>query len=457
MLSSASARTIALSLCLALCLAGCRRPRERAYTKEQERVIAQSIVDTRPVVKKALDVDFVEGVRLVAADTDGKPVRRGDAIEVTWVWEALQDIEGGWKIFVHLEGPGRRATHDHHPVDDLFPMGRWKKGQIIRYTQTIPIMADFPEGAARLYAGIFDEAAWNERQENRRMQIVPKEGLGATVDGDQRVLLAELSISDSADARTPTRRARADLAPRRYTVHRAPTPPTIDGRLDEPLWQAAPSTGAFVGPDGQALTARRSSEARVAWDDTHLYVAFTVQDDRIENTFTGRDATLWKADVVEVYLDPTTRGENYVELQVSPTNEIFDAVFTSRRQPEWPEAAANLTMVGLRSAVHVDGSVNDTGGAVDKRWTVEIAIPFADVPGVGQPPRGGAEWGFNLYRIDQTLMAAWTPVGGDFHNTPAFGRIVFSPAPPPGYEPPAEPAVAPGEAPAPPQPAPETP
>lgn len=451
MSSSALPRIIVLSLCLALGASGCRRPRERAYTKEQERVIAEAIVGTRPEVKKALDIEFAEGVRLVAADTDGKPVRRGDAIEVTWVWEALQDIEGGWKIFVHLEGPGRRATHDHHPVDDLFPMGRWKKGQIIRYTQTIPIMADFPEGTARLWAGVFDEAAWNERQENRRMQIVPREGVATETDGDQRVLLAELDISDRADARAPTRRARPDLSPRRYTVHRAPAPPTLDGLLDEPLWQSAPTTGAFVGPDGQALATRRATEARIAWDDSNLYVAFSVLDDRIENTFTGRDATLWKADVVEVYLDPTTRGENYVELQVSPTNEIFDAVFASRRRPEWPEAAGNLTMSGLRSAVHVDGVVNDTGGKQDRRWTVEIAIPFADVPGVGAAPKDGAEWGFNLYRIDQTLMAAWTPVGGDFHNTPAFGRVVFAASAPPGHTP------APPPAPAPSNPAPETP
>jgi len=430
-------RSWSLSLCLlALAVAlsaGCRRPRERAYTKEQGRVIAEAIMDTRPAVKNPLDVDFVEGIRLVAVDMAGDSVRPGDTLQVTWTWEALADVEGGWKIFVHLEGPGRRSTYDHHPVQDLMPIGRWKKGQFIQYTQNIAIPADFPRSTAKLWVGVFDEVAWSDREENRRMQIANREGLKATVDGDQRVLLAELKISDEAAPReTIVTSPRAPEKPR-YTAYRAPDGLKIDGNLDEPAWQVAPSSGVFGGPDGEKLDPNAAAEARVLWDDTHIYVGFTVLDSRIENTFTGRDATLWKADVVEIYLDPKENGQNYFELQVSPAGEIFDALFTSRRQPEWPEAAASLTIASMRAAVQVQGSLNDNGGDPDTRYTVEIAIPWAELPNVGQAPRGGEEWGFNLYRIDQRFLSAWAPAGGDFHNTSAFGRVRFAAASPPGY------------------------
>ena len=33
-----------------------------------------------------------------------------------------------------------------------------------------------------------------------------------------------------------------------YTVYRADVPPTIDGRLDEAAWMAAPDVGGFVFP-----------------------------------------------------------------------------------------------------------------------------------------------------------------------------------------------------------------
>jgi hypothetical protein len=432
---------------------GCRRPRERAYTKEQERLIGDAILASAPQLANPLNVDFREGVRLIGVELDRPAVRRGESVEVTWVWEALADIdEGGWKIFVHLEGPGRRATHDHHPVGDLYPINRWKRGQIVRYTQTVPIMADFPEGKARLWVGIFDEAAWADREENRRMQIANGDSVKATIDGEQRILVTEIDVSDKAESRPSKPGRRAEPARRSYTIYRTPTPPVLDGVLDEPLWQATPSTGPFVGPDGQNHPPTRATEARMAWDDTHLYVAFTVLDDRIENTRTGRDAELWRADVVEIYLDPTGRGENYYELQVSPTGEIFDALFRSRRSPEWPEAAANLTIAGLRTGIRIDGTVNDTGGQQDSRWVVEVAIPFSELPTVGAAPGAASEWGFNLYRIDQSLMAAWAPAGGDFHNTSAFGRVRFERAPPPSMAPVA-PTPAPTPTPAPNEPA----
>ena len=33
-----------------------------------------------------------------------------------------------------------------------------------------------------------------------------------------------------------------------YTIYRADAPPTIDGRLDEAAWTAAPDVGGFVFP-----------------------------------------------------------------------------------------------------------------------------------------------------------------------------------------------------------------
>jgi hypothetical protein len=421
--------TLLLALVTLSALAvGCRKPRERAFTKEQERAVDAAVSATRPEVARPLDVTFREGVRLVAAEVDLAAVRPGDSVEVTWTWEALADLEGGWKVFVHLEGPGRRVTADHHPVGELLPMGRWRAGQFIRYTQTIALPIDFPAGEAVLWAGIFDEAAWADRQENRRM--TPEGTASAAVDAEGRVELLKLRVSPEA-APAPARPGQPTPPPRPEAVAwRATAPVTLDGVLDEPVWRASPVSAPFTSPDGGRLPADRATTAQVAWDATHLHVAFTVLDDRVENPHRGRDATLWKADVVEIYLDPGGRGENYYELQISPEGELFDALFTSRRTPEWPEAAANLTMAGLRAGI----ARNPAG------WTVEVSVPWADMPTVGAAPSTDASWGFNLYRIDERVMAAWSPAGGDFHNTAAFGRLRLRDAPPPGLA--AEPSQA---------------
>ena len=92
---SRAALAAALALAL-LATPACRRPRERAYTKEQERAVSAAVTATRPEVKRPLEVAFREGVRLIAADLDRDAVRPGESVDVTWTWEATADQEGGW-------------------------------------------------------------------------------------------------------------------------------------------------------------------------------------------------------------------------------------------------------------------------------------------------------------------------------------------------------------------------
>ncbi len=435
-------------LSLVLGFTACRRPRERAFTKEQERQIQGALLASPPSPKFPIGAVMDQKVRIIGVDLDKNEVRPGDAVRVTWYWESLADAGPGWKVFVHMEG-GPRQAFDHNPVGELYAIERWKPGQIITYTQTINIPGDYPEGEAKLWAGVFDEKAWTERQQNIRMEVLNAAALKVPTDNDRRVHIASVRVSKSARAdAAPITPKPADRRPRRATVYRAPGPIAVDGRLDDAGWQGVVAASAFVSPDGADLGAGRRTEARMTWDDTYLYVAFTCPDTNIRNDFAGRDATLWQADVVEIYLDPGADGKDYLELQVSPTGEIFDALFPGRRTPEWPEAAKNLTLTGMVGKITSQGTVN-TDGEPDVSWIAEIAIPWAEIPGVGKAPEGGTEWAANLYRIDQTFMSAWAPAGGDFHNTAGFGRWSFSASPPPGAQPAPAPVPAPVPAPIP--------
>ena len=222
------------------------------------------------------------------------------------------------------------------------------------------------------------------------------------------------------------------------TALRVAEPITVDGRLDEDAWKRALLTPPFARPDGGAPDERIRTQARLAWDDTCLYVGFFVKDDDLWNPRTERDGPLWEHDVVEVYLDPGADGRDYVEIQVSPANVVFDAWFDRHRTPPWHEAARRLD-IGLRSAVHAAGSVNvRDDGVEDRGWTVELAVPFAELSGLSGPPREGDRWQLNLFRLDSrgagTMgnQAAWMPVGGDFHDLTRAGHLVFRhrPAPP---------------------------
>ena len=99
--------------------------------------------------------------------------------------------------------------------------------------------------------------------------------------------------------------------------------------------------------------------------------------------------------------------------------------------PKWEEAAPAFT-IDLNAKVAIDGTLNAEGE--DKSWTVEVAIPFAGIPG-GAPDNNTA-WSVNLYRLDETFHAAWAPLTrSDYHELSSFGRVTFVTNPPLGTTP----------------------
>jgi hypothetical protein len=96
---------------------------------------------------------------------------------------------------------------------------------------------------------------------------------------------------------------------------------------------------------------------------------------------------------------------------------------------------------GLKTAVHVDGTVNDNRDR-DRGWTVEIAIPWTGLAhlarpdGRSLPPKDGDVWRMDFSRFNQYKEAppaqdpggwAWSPHGAwDSHIPEVFPYIAFS-------------------------------
>ena len=169
--------------------------------------------------------------------------------------------------------------------------------------------------------------------------------------------------------------------------------------------------------------------AAVIYDENYLYIGFMVMDSDIHSKFTKRDDTIWKEDAVEVYLDPLGDWKDYIELQVSPANQVFDALFSSHRVPDWHEAD-KFNIPGLKTAVHINGTLNNSND-VDVGWDVEIAVPWKAMKGISSfPPKNGTRMTINFFRINYTKdritgALAFTPAGGDFHNLDRAGELIF--------------------------------
>ena len=208
-------------------------------------------------------------------------------------------------------------------------------------------------------------------------------------------------------------------------VHRASGPLQIDGVLAEAAWDRAERAGPFLRSlDGKPCAIQ--TVARLLWDDENLYVAFQAEDPDISTPYSKDDEPLYQSNVVEIFLNPSGDLRRYDEIELAPSNALFDASFTGRRQGmdlSWSSRA--------RHAVHLDGTLNDPRD-VDRGWTAELAIPFAALTGMPRPrPQRGDRWRFNLYRLRQSPgrpgegQAYAPPMIGDFHALDRFATLRF--------------------------------
>ena len=205
-----------------------------------------------------------------------------------------------------------------------------------------------------------------------------------------------------------------------YKVERiAPTQaPTIDGRLDEPVWadrQALSSMRNFLGPlTGELAT--QASEFVIISDGAKLYLGITFLDEEMDAVrFDPSKAPYWN-DCTELYFDPAHDGTRSIQLSIDCGGQRYWA-----RQVNdgagWINDTAWFMMADWHCAV-VRGK---------DRWTMEVAITARSF-GIDATP--GSVCGFNPCRFrlgaEQQEFSAWGFEGSRRQkNMDAWGHLVF--------------------------------
>ena len=190
-------------------------------------------------------------------------------------------------------------------------------------------------------------------------------------------------------------------APRHYTCLRADRPIRIDGRLDDPAWRNAPWSGWFVDIQGGKMPRPRfRTRVKMLWDDENLYVAAWLAEPHVWGTLTAHDAVIFHDNDFEIFLNPSGDGRNYFEFEINALNTGWD-LFLPKPYREGGKADNSWEIPGLRTAVSIDGTLNDPRDR-DRGWSVEMAFPwnaFASRAPVSRP-QPGAEWRVNFSRVE---------------------------------------------------------
>ncbi len=201
------------------------------------------------------------------------------------------------------------------------------------------------------------------------------------------------------------------LGRRVLTAAFAAKPPRIDGDLNDAVWAKAKVATSFVTQERRLALA--DTAVRACYDRSRVYFAVECADPdpgRLQTKaahemeiFASRD------DSFGIFLQPDPSAVRYYQLAFNAAGVPFDQeVLGGQRNYEYKPAWKVATKRGK------------------KKWTAEVAVPFAafGLSGVGK-----RQWRANFFRNfrqGKLDAGAWSFTGRDYHCPEKFGTLVFA-------------------------------
>lgn len=257
------------------------------------------------------------------------------------------------------------------------------------------------------------------------------------------------------------------------TAVKVHSPLSLDGSLSDPVWRTAPKSERFVDM-ATGTPALLDTRCAVLWDEVNLYVGFWIEEPYPTARLIERDSLIFRENDIEVFIDG---GDCYYEFEMNALNTVYEVFFIWRdaykrggrfdlpefdvidreaytfggdydRMPDhfWKGthprgtrwAFLDWDYPGMRSAVHVEGKLNDPSQP-SKGWTAMIVFPWSGMShlanGRALPPKDGDSWDMFFGRFQKIsiasghVQAAWclSPHGiYDTHQVEKFTQVRFS-------------------------------
>jgi len=173
------------------------------------------------------------------------------------------------------------------------------------------------------------------------------------------------------------------------------------------------------------------SRFKVLYSSTGVYFLMEGTDRKLTATMNEDFMDLWNEDVFEVFLWTDQRYPVYFEYEISPLNRElpiiipnFGGQFLGWRP--WHYDRDRL----IRKATSTMGGPKESHAAI-QGWRAEFFMPYALLkPLQNVPPKAGARWRANFYRMDyddgKRTQWEWAPVGNSFHEYQKFGDLLFA-------------------------------
>jgi hypothetical protein len=181
-----------------------------------------------------------------------------------------------------------------------------------------------------------------------------------------------------------------EVTPSKAKVMRINAPPTIDGKLDEAVWEKSSRLGPFQKVRMATNPIDTTTSARMAYDDANLYIAFHCDDpDKIKLEASKIDQDneqRGNGHYIEVGIAADADVSKYYHIKFTWDNRRWDSLTPASVWPDEISGKNSSWDAKYEAAIYIaaDHSV----------WSVEMAIPWATL---GRPaPTAGEQIKGNL-------------------------------------------------------------
>ena len=215
----------------------------------------------------------------------------------------------------------------------------------------------------------------------------------------------------------------AELAsgPAPLSCGRTTTPPVIDGRLDDEVWENYAVIGMidrFVAHD-RVEPAPVATIAYVTRDDDALYFAFNAQEpdtDRLKGDCVQGETRVFDDDALQIELQPSGEADGPLMALIVSCRAVRTTISIDPKH-------AHSSRHDLNPAWEAATSV------ADGCWNAEVRVPFAYLDAA--PPDPGDRWRLNLHRFrwagrSSAEIHSWVCTFGQFWRNDRRGLLKFT-------------------------------
>jgi hypothetical protein len=217
----------------------------------------------------------------------------------------------------------------------------------------------------------------------------------------------------------------------KYKVQKIGTPPEINALWDKMPWSGIEPLQLknYMGDRPEHFP---YTQAKVAYDNTAIYVIFRVEDRYVKAVAGKNQGPVYLDSCVEFFFTPGTNvKEGYFNLEMNCGGFML---FHHQTKPRTSQTLISEDHIAQVKVAHTLPEIVDPEIDKDTTWIVEYSIPFSLLSDYHSfpKPEAGSVWRANFYKCgDQTShphWLTWAPIDfptPNFHLPEYFGSLEF--------------------------------